>query len=89
MSYDPHDTIAAVATAPGRAARGVVRISGPRAVEVAAVTIILAAGLGRLNVCVSGGGSLPRTLDEYFLAIGIPLVNGYGLTETSPVVSMA
>lgn len=46
------------------------------------------AGLGRLRACVSGGGSLPRSLDEYFLALGIPLLNGYGLTETSPVVSV-
>jgi long-chain acyl-CoA synthetase len=45
-----------------------------------------AAGLARLNVCVSGGGSLPRALDELFLAMGIPLLNGYGLTETSPVL---
>jgi tRNA modification GTPase len=34
MSYDPHDTICAVATAPGGAARGIVRVSGPRACKV-------------------------------------------------------
>lgn len=43
-------------------------------------------GLGSLRVCVSGGGSLPLALDEFFLAIGIPILNGYGLTETSPVI---
>lgn len=43
-------------------------------------------GLARLQVCVSGGGSLPLALDEFFLAIGIPILNGYGLTETSPVI---
>lgn len=43
-------------------------------------------GFSSLKLCVSGGGSLPLALDEFFLAIGIPLVNGYGLTETSPVI---
>lgn len=43
---------------------------------------------GRLRVAVSGGGSLPAHVDETLLGIGLPLVNGYGLTETSPVVSV-
>ncbi len=47
-----------------------------------------AAGLDNLAVAVSGGGSLPFALDEFFLAIGIPILNGYGLTETSPVISV-
>ncbi|MFN0205832.1 MAG: AMP-dependent synthetase/ligase [Planctomycetota bacterium] len=44
------------------------------------------AGLSKFRVCISGGGALPRALDEFFLAIGIPILNGYGLTETSPVL---
>jgi long-chain acyl-CoA synthetase len=43
---------------------------------------------GRLKLAVSGGGTLPAQVDEFFLALGIPLLNGYGLTETSPVVSV-
>ena len=43
---------------------------------------------GRLRLCVSGGGSLPRHVDETLLGIGLPLRNGYGLTETSPVASV-
>jgi long-chain acyl-CoA synthetase len=47
------------------------------------------AGLGgRLRLCVSGGGSLPRHVDETLLGMGLPLKNGYGLTETSPVASL-
>jgi long-chain acyl-CoA synthetase len=47
------------------------------------------AGLGgRLRLCVSGGGSLPRHVDETLLGLGLPLRNGYGLTETSPVASV-
>ncbi|MEY3160201.1 MAG: hypothetical protein RIT25_192 [Planctomycetota bacterium] len=43
---------------------------------------------GRLRVAVSGGGSLPRHVDECLLGLGIPILNGYGLTETSPVASV-
>ena len=47
------------------------------------------AGLGgRLRLCASGGGALPRHVDETFLGMGIPLRNGYGLTETSPVAAV-
>lgn len=43
---------------------------------------------GRLRLCVSGGGSLPRHVDETLLGLGLPLRNGYGLTETSPVAAL-
>jgi long-chain acyl-CoA synthetase len=49
---------------------------------------ILANFGGRLRLCVSGGGALPRHVDETLLGIGLPLLNGYGLTETSPVASV-
>jgi len=39
---------------------------------------------GRLRVAVCGAGSLPLYLDELFNTIGIPIVNAYGMTETSP-----
>lgn len=43
---------------------------------------------GRLRAAVSGGGSLPLHIDEFFDAIGVPLLNGYGLTETAPLVAV-
>ncbi len=49
---------------------------------------VLEAFGGRLRLCVSGGGALPRHVDETLLGIGLPLLNGYGLTETSPVASV-
>ncbi|MEM7202695.1 MAG: long-chain fatty acid--CoA ligase [Planctomycetota bacterium] len=43
---------------------------------------------GQLRVAVSGGGALPAHVDEMLLGLGIPICNGYGLTETSPVVAL-
>ena len=38
---------------------------------------------------ISGGGAMSRDVDEFFSAIGIKLLNGYGMTETAPVVGVA
>ncbi|MBP5283317.1 MAG: AMP-binding protein, partial [Treponema sp.] len=37
---------------------------------------------------VAGGGALPPAVDKFFWAIGVKLVEGYGLTETAPIVSV-
>ena len=42
---------------------------------------------GDLQAFVSGGGALDKTVGEFLNAIGLPTLQGYGLTETSPVVS--
>jgi len=42
---------------------------------------------GRLRYCVSGGAELPLFVNEFFHSLGVFMVEGYGLTETSPVVS--
>lgn len=37
---------------------------------------------------IAGGGAYPEAIDKFFWAVGIKVVEGYGLTETSPIVSV-
>jgi long-chain acyl-CoA synthetase len=42
---------------------------------------------GRMRILVSGGAALPEDLSYIYIGAGIPIVQGYGLTETSPVIT--
>lgn len=42
---------------------------------------------GRIRLLVSGGAALPEELGYIYLGAGIPIIQGYGLTETSPVIT--
>jgi long-chain acyl-CoA synthetase len=42
---------------------------------------------GRIRSCLCGGAAASPKLEEFFLRQGLPLMPGYGLTETSPVLS--
>lgn len=44
---------------------------------------------GRINYFVCGGAPLDKTVNEFMWIIGLPVFNGYGLTETSPAVTLS
>jgi long-chain acyl-CoA synthetase len=46
------------------------------------------AGLSSLRMLISGGAALPVKVSHFFNTIGIPMLQGYGLSETSPVIAV-
>lgn len=48
---------------------------------------VLAAFGGRIRVAMSGGAALQTKVAQFFVGIGLPLIEGYGLTEAGPVVT--
>jgi long-chain acyl-CoA synthetase len=44
---------------------------------------------GRLELAISGSAALSRTVTDWYAGIGIRICEGYGLTETSPIVSVS
>ena len=43
---------------------------------------------GRLRYAIAGGAALSKTIAQFFISLGVPLYQGYGMTECSPVISV-
>ena len=63
-----------------------VRVVGPILDRLVAKRILAAFG-GRLRVAISGGAPLDKDVARLLIGLGMPLVEGYGLTEAAPVVA--
>ncbi len=44
---------------------------------------------GHVRFGISGGAALPKSIGEFFFAAGVPIIEGYGLTETAPVLTVS
>jgi long-chain acyl-CoA synthetase len=51
-------------------------------------SILAKISLENIRICISGGGPLPASTFKQFNQLGINFVQGYGLTETSPIVTL-
>jgi long-chain acyl-CoA synthetase len=43
---------------------------------------------GKINYVISGGGALPKHIDNFFEIVGVNILVGYGLTETAPITNV-
>jgi len=55
--------------------------------RLVAVQVLSAFG-GRIRFAISGGAPLDPEVARFFIALGLPILQGYGLTETGPIVSV-
>ena len=42
---------------------------------------------GRLRIAISGGAALNHKVARTFCGLGLPIIQGYGMTEASPIIA--
>lgn len=70
----------------GRTGWGITELLWPLLHGLVAAKLMAKLG-GRLRVTVCGGAPLSPAVAQVFIGLGLPILQGYGLTETSPVIS--
>jgi long-chain acyl-CoA synthetase len=83
LGWELHEFRHGRGPAPGLIARGML---WPLLERLVARRVLAALG-GRLRVSMSGGAALPTQVAQFFTGLGLPLIEGYGLTEAGPVVT--
>jgi len=73
--------------AQGRSSKHPLSFLWPLLNKIVAQKVLAKLG-GRLRFTISGGAPLPEKVSQLFIALGLRILQGYGLTETSPVVSV-
>ena len=71
----------------GRGAWGLSLMLSPLLNRLLASKVVGVLG-GRLKFAICGGAALPPDVGRFFISLGVPLFQGYGMTEASPVVSV-
>lgn len=88
LYLEPPSTLKRVLLAPFHALRWLIVLPVYGFFNVAVLEPVRMSAGGSLKATISGGGALPVEIDRFFNYIGIPVLEGYGMTETSPVIAV-
>ncbi len=88
LKLEPFSKIKRALLAPFHAVRWLAVLPFYGFFNVAVLEPVRMSAGGSLKATVSGGGALPSEIDKFFNFIGIPVLEGYGMTETAPVIAV-
>lgn len=88
LYLEPPSTLKRILLTPFHALRWILVLPIYGFFNVAVLEPVRLSAGGSLKATISGGGALPVEIDRFFNYIGIPVLEGYGMTETSPVIAV-